>query len=231
MKINFPILGIVALAAALAGSAHAQSISFNYRYSFDPVSFEGVTSAAPVLEPPRIGAIEVQYHEAARRNGVEGTVKASATLAADGQMRDIAVVQDLPFGVGDAVTFALQKLRFTPAKIDGRPVPTRMHVEYIVAVVYDISDKNVAKPRIVEKPPAQYPARYLAERIKGTVTVRMLVSADGTARVEGVQSVMPKEFDKAAIEAAAKINFEPARHKKSQRAVSQIFFVEYEFKP
>ncbi len=46
-----------------------------------------------------------------------------------------------------------------------------------------------------------------------------------------VNSVMPKEFDKAAIEAAQKIKFEPAVHKKSKKAVSQSMTVEYSFKP
>jgi len=42
---------------------------------------------------------------------------------------------------------------------------------------------------------------------------------------------MPNEFDKAAAEAAAKIRFQPAVHKKSKADVSQKMVVEYDFKP
>ena len=50
-------------------------------------------------------------------------------------------------------------------------------------------------------------------------------------KVLGVSSVMPKEFDKAALEAAEKIHFLPATHKKSKAGVSQKLTVEYDFKP
>lgn len=40
-----------------------------------------------------------------------------------------------------------------------------------------------------------------------------------------------KEFDKAAVEAASQIKFQPALHKKSHRPVTQQMTVVHQFKP
>jgi|GEM_PF-1831136 len=232
MKKIFPFVAFLMLAFLLAVPAvRSQSVSFNYHYRFDPVNFEGESLNEPVFEPPRLGTLEVAYPEAARKNGVQGTVKASATLDRDGKVRDVVVGQDVPFGVGNAVAAALQNFSFKPASINGRPVPIRMHLEYVITLLYAADDKNVTRPKITEKPAPQYPAKYLTEKLKGSVTVQVLFSADGTAKVFGVQSVMPKEFDTAAAEAAAKIKFQPASHKKSKQPVTQRMAVDYEFKP
>src|SRR6476619_5346345 len=110
-----------------AFSAGAQSLSFNYFYSFDPVIAD---------QPPQLGGLNVDYPEAARKNGVEGTVKATAKLGEDGRVHDIAVVRDLHFGVGDAVSKALAKWYFKPATLQGKPVPVKMTLDYVVAAVY-----------------------------------------------------------------------------------------------
>jgi TonB family protein len=106
-----------------------------------------------------------------------------------------------------------------------------MNLDYIVSVFYSEDDKNVSKPQITEKPAPAYPSSQLSEKLKGKVSVNVMFFAAGTLKVLGVNSVMPREFDKAAMEAAAKIKFEPAVHKKSKKPVSQVMAVEYEFKP
>ena len=66
---------------------------------------------------------------------------------------------------------------------------------------------------------------------KGKVEVKVLCFADGRVKIVGVSSVMPKEFDQAAVEAAARLRFQPAVHKKSKADVSQKMTVVYDFKP
>jgi len=106
-----------------------------------------------------------------------------------------------------------------------------MNFDFVVSAVYDENDKNVSKPQILEKPAPVYPAKYAAEKLKGKVTVLVLFFTDGNVKVLGTSSTMPREFDRAAAEAAAKLRFKPAVHKKSKTDVVQKMLVEYDFKP
>lgn len=203
--------------------AEAQNISLNYLYKLEPT---------PLTEPPKfIGAPQIEYPDAARKNGVEGTLKAYFTISADGSTQNIIVEQTLPFGVEEAVKMGLQKLRFTPAKLMDKPVAVKMYFDYLVTAVYEEDDKNVSKPKIISQPAPVYPAKYLAEKLKGEALVTIMCNADGTVKVLNVNSVLPKEFDLAAAEAAENLKFTPATHKKSKKAVSQEFTVKYKFKP
>ena len=114
-------------------AAKAQEYSFNYLYSFGRVEAD---------EPPKINGVDVNYPETARKNGVEGTVKASVILGEDGRTRDIKILQSLPFGVDEAVTKGLQSLYFEPAKLNGQPVAIPMTLNFIVTAVYDEGDKT-----------------------------------------------------------------------------------------
>ena len=85
---------------ALLGT-QAQTLSFNYRYQFEPVLAD---------EPPQFNGVpNFDFPEAARKNGVEGTLKASLTLGEDGKVRDLVIHQSLPDGVTEAFTKAAQK--------------------------------------------------------------------------------------------------------------------------
>jgi TonB family protein len=202
--------------------ASAQELYFKYLYTFEPTM---------VTEGPQLGALDVKYPEAAKKNGVEGTVKASLTLGEDGKVRDIVIVQDLPHGVGEAVKVGLQKLYFKPAAAMGKPAAIKASVDYVITVFYSEIDGNVSKPKIVEKPQPAYPEKHRAEKVKGKVAVTVMFFADGQLKVVGTGSTMPREFDKAAAEAAKLLKFTPAIHKKSKQPVSQQIIVEYDFKP
>lgn len=218
----FYCLILACFIGAFAVAASAQEVSFNYYYQFGRVQAD---------EAPQLNGVDIDFPETARKNGVEGTLKASLVLGEDGKVRDIKILQSLPFGVEAAVVKGLQNLYFKPAKLHGQPVATPMDFDFIVTAVYGEDDKNVTKPKILEKPLPVYPAKYAAEKVKGKVSVSVLFFADGKVKVLGVNSTMPNEFDKVASEAAAKIRFQPAVHKKSKADVSQKMNVEYDFKP
>lgn len=206
-----------------AQAASAQQMFFNYRYEFEP---------AMITEPPELtGALEVDYPETARKNGVEGTVKVTATLGEDGRVRDIAIVNNLGYGTGEAVVAGLQKFAFRPAKFNGKPTPMKITVHYSVSLYYDEGDKEISKPKIVDKPLPPYPASQRGDAMKGKVSVRVLLKASGEVEVLGVSSVMHQDFDKAAQAAAKNLKFSPAVHKKSKQPVSQQITVDYDFKP
>ena len=210
------------IALVLCSAASAQQMFFRYNYEFEP---------AMITEPPDVGGLEFDYPEAARKNGVEGTVKVSLTLGEDGKVRDVKIHNDLGHGTSDAINAGLQKFAFKPAKFNGTPAPMKMTVSYIITLVYDENDKNVSKPKIVDKPLPPYPQKHLAEGRKGKVLVNVLLRSTGEVEVLGVSSSMHKEFDTASKEAAKNIKFSPAVHKKSKQPVSQTMTVEYSFKP
>ena len=210
------------MAMVFSGSVSAQQMYFSYEYKFEP---------AMITEPPELGGLEVDYPEIARKNGIEGTVRVSATLGEDGKVRDIAIIDNLGHGTGEAVAAGLQRFTFKPAKFQGKPTAMKITVNYVVSLYYDENDKNVTKPKIADKPLPVYPASQRASGMKGKVSVRVLLKASGEVQVLGVTSVMERDFDKAAQEAAKNLKFSPAVHKKSKLPVSQQITVEYDFKP
>ena len=218
----FVCLLFLCLAQLASARADAQNISFNYYYKLEMIDAD---------EPPRIGNVDVNYPDEARKNGVEGTLKAVLTLGENGKTRDIAVGQPLPHGVTETVVKALQNLYFQPAKKNGQPVATKMLFDFVVSAVYSEDDKTVSKPKITEQPAAVYPANRLAEKAKGKVLVTVMFFPDGSHKVLGASSTMEKEFDKSALAAAARLKFQPAVHKKSKKPVAQQMTVEYDFKP
>lgn len=206
-----------------ANSVFAQDLFMKYEYRLD---LADATEAPKINDFPR-----VEYPESARKNGVEGTCKVSFMLGEDGTVKNIEIRESLSPDVDDAVKSAASKMRFEPAKRNGTPLPVKMSYDFIVTATYDERDKNVSKPKITFQPDPVYPEKYLADKLKDKVYVTILFYADGTLKVLGVSSTMPKEFDKAAIEAALKLKFEPAVHKKSKKTVSQTVMIEIKFKP
>lgn len=213
----------VSLLLLFASAVSAQQMLFSYKYEFEP---------AMITEPPEFtGSLEVDYPEAARKNGVEGTVKVTAVLGENGRVRDVVIVNNLGHGTGEAVAAGLQKFAFKPAKFNGTPTAMKVSVNYTVSLYYNESDKDVTKPKITEKPVPAYPESQRAEGMKGKVTVHVLLKASGEIDVIRVNSVMHKDFDKAAEAAAKNLKFTPAVHKKSKQPVSQVISVEFNFKP
>jgi len=65
------------------------------------------------------------YTEAARRNGIRGSVILSVIFKKDGSLQILRVVQALPGGLTRMALKAAQVIRFEPATRDGQPVDCR----------------------------------------------------------------------------------------------------------
>jgi TonB family protein len=204
-------------------SALGQDYSYRTEFSYETTYF---------TELPHIsGDIDPAFPDAARKNGVEGTVKVNFTFGADGKIHDVVVEQNLPFGVGDAVKKAIEEMSFTPARLSGKPVDMKASFTYRITAFFFEDDKNVQKVKLIGKPTAPYPESLRSEGRKGSVNVAVTFYADGKIAVGKTESTMPSEFDAAAKHAAASLKFEPAVHKKSKKAVNQVLWVVFEFKP
>ena len=73
---------------------------------------------------------EPQYTEAARQNGIAGTVVLKCTFNSDGLVRNIRLVSGLPFGLSEKAIDAASKIRFIPAIKDGKFVSMWIQLEY-----------------------------------------------------------------------------------------------------
>jgi len=92
-----------------------------------PDIFRGseVTVRATILGKPEPG-----YSEDARRNNVAGTVRLRAVLAADGRVRNIAVIRGLPDGLTEMAVRAARAIKFKPASKNGHAVSQYVTLEY-----------------------------------------------------------------------------------------------------
>jgi outer membrane biosynthesis protein TonB len=215
------LLFAIALCLCATSFAYSQSFYFRYRFAFEP----GVATRAPEL-----GGLNIKFPDAARKHQVEGVAKFSMTLGNDGRVREVKVLQDLPHGVSEAVVAALETYRFTPAAAAGKPVDVSAVLEYVVQIAYDEGDKSVVPVKILEQPQAVYPPTFAAKRIAGKVTLLVLFYPSGEAKLLAVESVMPRDFDEAAKNAAKLLKFEPASHRVTKQPVAQSIRVFYDFK-
>jgi TonB family protein len=179
-----------------------------------------------ILSKPR-----ANYTDAAKENGIEGTVIVRVTFLANGQIGSVTPVRGLGFGLTEQAIAAARNLRFEPASKNGQPYSVTKMVEYVFFLGLDENDENLEKKaRIIENLPPEYPSNENFKGLKGKVKLEVFLIADGRIQIGRVISELPKEFEEKAIEAASKIKFEPAIHKNGN-AVSQRKEIEYEFKP
>ena len=78
---------------------------------------------ARMVAPVTIHRVQPLYTEAARRARTQGFVILQATIDRTGRVTGVQVMKPLPFGLDDAAVQAVRQWRFTPATLQGRPVP------------------------------------------------------------------------------------------------------------
>jgi len=94
-------------------------------YNFNPDDEKEVTRNAVILEKPA-----PEYTAEARRNGVSGKVILKVLLWSDGDVWVTSVVQGLPDGLTEKAFEAAQRIKFTPAEVNGRAVTQAVTIEY-----------------------------------------------------------------------------------------------------
>lgn len=91
------------------------------------------------------------------------------------------------------------------------------------------SSEVTRKVLIIAKPEPEYTAEAREKKAEGKVRLRLVMGSSGKVRVEEVLIGLPEGLTERAIDAARRIEFEPAI--KDGRPVSQHVIVEYEFSP
>ncbi len=97
----------------------------------DVCAAAGVEVAPPPLTPPRrISAPMPQYTEIARKARIQGSVVVQTVIDAEGGVRCLRAIKELPLGLTEVALEAVQKWKFEPGKSAGKSVPFR----YVVSV-------------------------------------------------------------------------------------------------
>lgn len=73
---------------------------------------------------------EPMYSEKAKSEQITGVVILRCVFAADGTVKNIRVVQGLPYGLTERAIDVARKIKFVPAMKDGKPVSMWMTLEY-----------------------------------------------------------------------------------------------------
>lgn len=88
-----------------------------------------------VTKPEKITAPAPVYPEAARRARIEGAVILELIIDKQGNPRDMKVLKGLPLGCTKAAQDAVEKWRFKPSTLNGKPV----EVMYVLTVRFSLS--------------------------------------------------------------------------------------------
>jgi protein TonB len=87
-----------------------------------------------ITEPERLSSPQPIYPEAARRARIQGVVVLECIIGKDGLVRSTNVLRGLPLGLTEAAEDAVQKWRFKPSTLNGKPV----EVIYILTVRFNL---------------------------------------------------------------------------------------------
>lgn len=90
-----------------------------------PPKAAAVTTPLRIISKPRPG-----YTDAARTNGVQGTLRLRVTLLANGQIGSITPVTRLPHGLTEQAIAAARQIRFEPKKVNGVAQSVIQTIEY-----------------------------------------------------------------------------------------------------
>lgn len=175
-------------------------------------------SANPHFVPPNItAATDIPYPV---ENVASGLVSLSVNLTPGGQVQNVQVVRDIP-GLTALAIDAVNMWTFTPAKLDGKPVPSTINVQIVFnpttlqnqnlpvqagAPTPPPSPSGYSPPQISQVSFAAYPSNSVGAR---TIVLDLLI--DRYSEVKKVTPILAmSSFTGSAIAAVKKWNVNPA---------------------
>jgi len=110
------------------------SLSFQVPQTVGQTKCKGLTKGGTEPWHGRRAVIKVkpkaEYTKAALRRQVQGTVTLRVVLHSSGQVRDVCVVEGLPYGLTKRAVEAAYRIEFEPAVKEGHPVSVTTLVQY-----------------------------------------------------------------------------------------------------
>lgn len=86
--------------------------------------------------------VKAPYTDQARRNGINGYVLLRGIFRPNGKIENIEVVKGLGGGLTESAIKAMKKIKFLPAKKDGKDVSVLQTVEYNFTLIKKINIKR-----------------------------------------------------------------------------------------
>ena len=221
---------LVALAAAAPLAAQQSAPDSAQVYHLREVEVlprpQNVAEFAAVLQhayPPHL-----------RATGVGGTVQVAFVVDTAGEPRDVRVVSTSDSSFSAPTAQAVSLLRFSPAQVQGRPVPVRVEQPIVwrteaapAAVapapgppdsihVYAVEDADVRPiPRNFGDFEAAlrelYPRELRDARPQAEVLVRFVIDPSGHVQYPHVPRSSDARFDSVSIQAVRRLRFQPPR--------------------
>ena len=166
----------------------------------------------------------VVYPEAARRAGVEGRVVVQFVVDETGAVRDPVAVRSDSDLLSQAAVDAVRQQRFTPGRVEGRPVKVRFAVpvtfrltppqpEYVPdgAGIYEIAE---VQPELVGglrglQFAVHYPEQARRLGVQGDVVVQFVVDEEGRVRDAAVVRSPHRLLSESALAAVHRQRFRP----------------------
>lgn len=188
----------------------------------DPCAPEGGQSGGQI-----VSKVEAEYPEEAKLKQVQGFVRMRVTVAKDGSVKDIEIIDGNPL-LADAAKNAVVKWRYQPFMNCGEPVEMRSmeHVRFSLgqgsAVIAEPGtaagegslptrvrvSQGVSQGLILQKVVPVYPAQARQNHIQGAVVLRAVIGRDGVIHdlevVSGAKELVP-----AATEAVRQWRYKP----------------------
>ncbi|MBL8917134.1 MAG: TonB family protein [Archangium sp.] len=134
------VVGISMSSTTSAGGFAVQVGNTTYGKASDKITDPNDVKAynAPKYAPPGTadvqptvsGEVKIPYPEEARKNEIEGSVRLSVTIDAEGLVTAVKVISGPGYGLNEAARDAVQKFRWKPAMKGGEAVATTIVYTY-----------------------------------------------------------------------------------------------------
>jgi TonB family protein len=191
---------------------------------------ERIRVGGNVQQDKLVNKVPLVYPPLAKQARIQGTVRFSATIGKDGDVKNLEAVSGHPLLVPAALESVKQWV-YRPTLLNGMPVEvvTQIDVNFTlngeapagvvggvpggvvggVGRAYRVGD-GVAAPKVVRKVEPQYPEALRHQGLSATVVLRVVISSDGkigSALIERIDG--QPAFGAAAIEAVRQWEFKP----------------------
>ncbi len=176
-------------------------------------------------KPKLIKKITPKYPEAARKNGVQGTVVVSVVIRENGTVGKALVFLGRNPQLDSAAVAAARQCLFSPGELSGRKVKTMMNIPFRFKLKGDTSgsssvmgrpftnDLHVTEwPQVIQKTEPVLPEAFNRFALPDWNLVQVLIDKNGTVRsAEVIKSAKNKPLNKASLDAARQLRFSPGK--------------------
>jgi TonB family protein len=158
-----------------------------------------------------IHQVKPAYPAEAKQAGVTGVVRVGATIAPDGSVRDVRVIEG-PAALAAAAVDAVRQWRYEPVRVDGQAVAvlTCVTMKFELPGSIGIADEvgGSSAVRVLEKVSPAYPKEAKASGLEGSVRLSVVVGKDGAVKRIDIREGEPS-LAAAAEEAVRQWRYEP----------------------